>query len=256
MDNGETSLTIPRSFIIPVLDYSPHSPYNIRTLLDDLEHIEGEVVCIFNSKEIFDDLNTHPRINKYCYNSLNSGVSRSWNAGINLSEGKTLFILNSDVHLLHSAIEQLESYLFSLDKAVIAGPQGAHIDYRTLSDQRYFRKRTFFKPVQVHAVSGFFFAIHHQRFLEHCLMFDVQFSPCFFEEWDMGLQIALAGLACYAVPVEGFEHHWGASQDGNLSVNYFGREMTRSDILSKGRERFKAKWHDAIFSNKQEQTLV
>ncbi len=249
MENRETGSTLPRSFIIPILDYSPHSPYNIRTLLNDLENIDGEVICIFNNKKIYNELRRHPRIDKYCYNSLNAGVSRSWNVGINLSEGKTLFLLNSDVHILHSAIEQLESYLFSLDKAVMVGPQGAHIDFRTLRDQRYFRKGTFLKPVRVHAVSGFLFAIHHARFLKHCLMFDVQFSPCFFEEWDMGLQITLAGLACYAVPVEDFKHNWGASQDTNLSVNYFGREMTRSDILTKGRERFKAKWHDTIFSN-------
>lgn len=209
MDNCGTSSTIARSFIIPVLDYSPHSPYNIKTLLDDLGNIEGEVICIFNNKKMYNELHTHPRIDKYCYNNLNAGVSRSWNVGINLSEGKTLFILNSDVHIIGSAIEELESYLFDLDKAVMVGPQGAHIDYRTLRDQRYFRKRTFSKAVKVHAVSGFFFAIHNERFLKHCLMFDVQFSPCFFEEWDMGLQITLAGLSSYAVPVEGFEHHWG-----------------------------------------------
>ena len=43
---------ITRSFIIPVLDYSPHSPYNVTTLLDDLESIHGEVICIFNSHEV------------------------------------------------------------------------------------------------------------------------------------------------------------------------------------------------------------
>lgn len=237
---------ISRSFIIPVLDFSPHSPYNIRTLLSDLENISGEVICIFNSYDVFKELCSHPRINKYCYNNLNAGVSRSWNIGINLAEGRAVFIINADVHLLPLTIEQMESYLFSLDKAVLIGPQGTHINYQKLSILRYFKKGTFNEPVQTHDVSGFFFAIYLERFLKNHLMFDVQFSPCFFEEWDMGLQIMQAGLACYAVPVEGFEHEWGASKDANLSVNYFGRHMSRTDIMSKNRERFITKWHDVI----------
>ena len=80
-----------RSFIIPVLDMSPHSRYNIYSLLDDLEKIEGEVICIFNSPEVFQLLHNHPRIDKYCYNKQNAGVSRSWNLGINSAESTTVF---------------------------------------------------------------------------------------------------------------------------------------------------------------------
>ena len=245
-----SSPSIPRSFIIPVLDFSPHSPYNIKTLLGDLENIHGEVICVFNSREVYEELHSHPRINKYCYNNLNAGVCRSWNIGINLAEGKAVFIINSDVHVLSSAIEQLESYLFNLDKAVIVGPQGAIIDYQKLRDIKYYEKGTFNEPVQVHAVSGFLFAVHLERYLKHQMLFDVQFSPCFYEEWDIGLQVMHAGLACYTVPVKGFEHKWGASQDANLSVDYFGREMNRNDILSKNKERFMAKWHKLIFRKK------
>lgn len=238
---------ISRSFIIPVLNFSAHSPYNIRTLLDDLENIEGEVICVFNSTEVYNELSAHHRINKYCYNNLNAGVTRSWNIGINLAEGKSAFILNADIHVLPNAIEELEKYLFNLDKAVLVGPQGSHLDYQKLQSIRYFKKATFNKPVKTDDVSGFFFAIHMERFLKHNLMFDTQFSPCFFEEWDMGLQIKQAGLACYAVPVEDFDHHWGASQDANLLVNYFGRQMDRNDIMPINRKRFLLKWKDIIF---------
>lgn len=233
---------VSRSFIIPVLDYSPHSPYNIITLLDDLEEIHGEIICIFNSREVFDKLRDHPRIDKYCFNKLNAGVSRSWNIGINMAEGRTAFILNADIHIQSIAVSQLESYLLRLDKAVIVGPQGSHLDFKNLSVIRYFERGTFNEPVQVHDVSGFLFAIHLERFLNHKLMFDVRFSPCFYEEWDMGLQVMQAGLACYVVPVKDFEHHWGASHEENLSVNYFGREVTRKEILTKNRERFVEKW--------------
>jgi hypothetical protein len=67
------NLEITRSFIVPALDYSPHSPNNITTLLNDLEEIHGEVICIFNSHEVFDKFHGHPRIDKYCFNSLNAG---------------------------------------------------------------------------------------------------------------------------------------------------------------------------------------
>ena len=81
------SAEIQRSLIIPVLDFSPHSPFNIHTLLADLQEVSGEVVCIFNSLEVFEALRHHPRIDKFCFNKSNAGVSRSWNMGINLSEG-------------------------------------------------------------------------------------------------------------------------------------------------------------------------
>ncbi len=244
-----TNTEITRSFIIPVLDFSPHSPYNINTLLNDLEDIHGEVICIFNSHEVFDKLCDHPRIDKYCFNNLNAGVSRSWNIGINMAEGRTVFVLNADIHLRPLAVSQLESYLLRLDKAVIVGPQGSHLDFKNLSVIKYFKRGTFNGPEQVHDVSGFLFAIHLERFLKHHLMFDVRFSPCFYEEWDMGLQVMQAGLASYIVPVNDFEHHWGASDKEDLSVNYFGREVTREEILATNKERFIAKWLNGTEDN-------
>ncbi len=242
MVNSSTNHAVPRSFIIPVLDFSPHSPYSIKTLLSDLEGIPGEVICVFNSREVYEKLQKHPRIDKYCFNSLNAGVSRSWNIGINMAEGRSVFVLNADIHISSQTVEQLESYLFSLDKAVIVGPQGTHLDFKNLSIIKYFEKGKFHEPVQTHDVSGFLFAIHLERFLQHHLLFDVQFSPCFYEEWDMGLQIMKAGLACYAVPVKDFEHHWGVSQIEEFSLNYFGREVTKGEIMKRNRERFVTKW--------------
>jgi hypothetical protein len=36
-----------RSFVIPVLDYSPSSNLNINILLEDLTNIEGEVIKVY-----------------------------------------------------------------------------------------------------------------------------------------------------------------------------------------------------------------
>jgi GT2 family glycosyltransferase len=235
-----------RSFVIPVLDFSAHSPYTIHTLLRDLQDVSGEVICIFNSREVFEALQHHPRIDKFCFNKLNAGVSRSWNMGINLAEGRAVFIMNADLHVTPTVIDQIEAYLFSLPSAVIVGPQGSHLDFRNLQVLRYFEKGTFAEPVRTHDVSGFFFAIHRERFIQHRLQFDVQYSPCFMEEWDMGLQVIQAELACYAVPAAGFDHHWGVSgARENTPISYFGRCVYRNDVLVANRKRFLKKWFPA-----------
>jgi GT2 family glycosyltransferase len=222
---------------------SPHSPFNINTLLADLERIEGEVICIFNSTQTFDQLKHHPRIDKYCFNKHNAGVSRSWNLGINLAESKTVFFLNADLHVKPAAITQMQSYLHQLPDAVLVGPQGSYIDFYDLRIIEYFEKGTFHHPRRTHDVSGFFFCIHLPRFLEHGLQFDVRYSPCFMEEWDMGMQVMKAGLACYVVPVVEFEHDWGISGPcENRPIPYFGRTVYRNDLLVSNRKKFIKKW--------------
>lgn len=242
---------ISRSFVIPVLDFSPHSPYNIVTLLEDLMDIEGEVICIFNSTETYQRLSGHRRIDKFCYNKTNAGVSRSWNIGVNLSEGKAIFIMNADLHITKNCIEQMQDYLFDLDRAVIVGPQGSHLDFVNLKVVRYFQKGGFDKPIKTHDVSGFLFALNAELFLKHRFVFDVQYSPCFFEEWDMGLQIMQSGLCLYAVPVQGFEHHWGMSQaEDERQINYFGRVVKRGDVMVENRKKFIRKWSHLIAFNR------
>jgi GT2 family glycosyltransferase len=238
---------IQRTFVVPVLDMSPHSRFNIKTLLADLEPVEGEVICIFNSPEVFSALHAHPRIDKYCFNKLNAGVSRSWNLGINLAEGQTVFIMNADLHVQSEAIQSLERYLHKLRDAVLVGPQGSYLDLENLRVIQYFQKGTFDQPIRTHDVSGFFFAIHLERYLVHKLSFDVRYSPCFMEEWDMAMQVMKAGLCSYTVPVSEWEHEWGISgQRENTPIHYFGRTVMRNDVLLENRKKFKAKWFGAV----------
>ncbi len=201
------------------------------------------MICIFNTREVFEALQHHPRIDKFCFNKLNAGVSRSWNQGIDLAEGRAVFIMNADLHVAPDAFDQLEAYLFSLPHAVIVGPQGSHLDFKNLKVLRYFEKGSFAEPLRTHDVSGFFFAIHRERYLGHRLQFDVRYSPCFMEEWDMGLQVIQAELACYTVPVTDFDHEWGVSGSrDNTKISYFGREVYRNDVLAANREKFLRKW--------------
>ncbi|MCX8069551.1 MAG: hypothetical protein N2738_03510, partial [Thermodesulfovibrionales bacterium] len=238
---------IKRSFVIPVLDMSPHSPYNIMTLLEDLSNIEGEVICIFNSELVYEKLKGHKRIDKYCHNNLNAGVSRSWNIGINMSESKAIFIMNADLHLSKRCVEEIEYYLFNLDKAVIVGPQGSHLDLRRLTVEKYFHKGSFDRPVKTHDVSGFLFAINADLYLTNRFNFDIRYSPCFFEEWDMGLQIMQSRLSMYAVPVVEFDHHWGMSMEkDDREIVYFGRTVKRADVMTENRNKFIPKWRHLI----------
>jgi GT2 family glycosyltransferase len=232
-----------RSMVIPVLDFSDHGGFNILTLLEDLQAFEGEVICIFNSNEVFERLKDHPRITRFAFNSQNAGVARSWNMGINLAEGRAVHVLNADMHLMPGALEELENYLFSLENAVMVGPQGSHLDFKNLKVSAYFEKGKFDQPMRTHDVSGFWFCLDRQRYLDAKLAFDVRFSPCQFEEWDMGLQIIQAGLSAYAVPVQGFEHKWGISASpGDRVINYFGREMRMGGIMQDNRAKFTSKW--------------
>ena len=239
----ESESAIQRSFVIPVLDMSPHSRFSISTLLSDLEQIDGEVICIFNSKTVYDQLHGHPRIDKFCLNKQNAGVSRSWNLGITLSESDTVFIMNADLHVKPNAVYQMERYLHQLPDAVFVAPQGSYLDFCDLRIIQYFDKGTFHEPVRTHDVSGFFFCLHWPRYFAHKLQFDVRYSPCFMEEWDMGVQVMKAGLSCYAVPVVDFEHEWGISGSGdNRPISYFGRTVYRNDLLLQNRQKFIDKW--------------
>lgn len=234
---------VERSFIIPVLSLGDKASYNISGLLKDLEGIRGEVICIFNSDEVFEQLRNHPRIDKFAYNKTNAGVSRSWNMGINLAEGKTVFILNEDLHIRPAAVAQMEQYLYTLPNAVLVSPQGAYLDFHNMRIIKYFEKGDFQHPVRTHDISGFFFAIHMERFLSHKLTFDVRYSPCFMEEWDMGMQVMKAGLACYALPVTDFDHQWGISAGlEDRSIHYFNQVVYRNDLLDSNRRKFRKKW--------------
>jgi tetratricopeptide (TPR) repeat protein len=238
----EEGAGISRSFVIPVLDMSPASPYNILTLLDDLEEIEGDVIVIFNSIEIADKLKAHPRIDYSAIMSHNVGVSRAWNIGLNISDADVTFILNSDLHIEKETVEILERNLLELEDAAIAGPQGSFFDFNSCRDILYFDKGAFGKPVPVDGVSGFLFAVRTDYFNTGIIKFDNRYTPCYFEEWDIGLQCKLAGLKTYVVPATGYMHEWSGSIKALASIKYLNYEETREEIHARNTTLFKEKW--------------
>ena len=235
-----------RSFVIPVLDMSPASPYNISKLLDDLNDISGDVIVIFNSVEMADKLKNHPRIDYYAAMKKNVGVSIAWNIGLNISQTPVTFILNSDINISKETIEILEENLLKLPDAAIVGPQGSFFNFYKTKDIAYFDKNSFSSPVEVDAVSGFLFAVKTELFNKGKLKFENQYTPCYFEEWDMGLQIKLAGLKSYIVPTSGYNHEWSGSIRALKTIKYLDKEETSGEILNRNRKLFLNKWNETI----------
>lgn len=231
-----------RSFVIPVLDMSPASEYNILTLLEDLKEIEGDVIVIFNGLEIAEKLKEHPRITRYAIMKQNIGVARAWNLGLEVAVTPIAFILNADLHVERPAIDALERALSSLPDAACVGPQGSFVEYSLTRDYIYFDKGTFNTPLEVDAVSGFFFAIKLQHFNEKAIRFENGFTPCYFEEWDLGLQIKKAGLKNYIVPTSAYDHHWSGSIRALREIGFYEKSETAGEILLRNRMLFLNKW--------------
>ena len=244
----EYEYTAKRSFIIPVLDLSSQTQYNFNTLLKDLEKIEGDVIVVFNSLEMADLFKDHPRITYYAIMSHNFGVARGWNIGLDMSNAPVSFIINSDLHIEESAILQLEEALLTLPDAAIVGPEGGYVDIVQAEDIQRFTKGTFDKPKYVDNVSGFFFAVKTDLFHGGILNFENKFTPCYFEEWDLGIQIKVNKLKAYIVPVTGYEHEFNtAARTGTLQ--YMRSEKTVLEISGTNQKLFWKKWLKDVKTN-------
>ncbi|MES2307948.1 MAG: glycosyltransferase [Verrucomicrobiota bacterium] len=231
-----------RSFVIPVLDQSPASPYNISTLLHDLESIDGNVIVVFNSEKMAATFAKHPRVNLAVTLSQNVGVARAWNIGVHLSETPTVFILNADLHLRPKSIPVIERTLQRIEKAAVAGPQGSFFNFHASIDYQYFDQGALPRPLQVDAISGFFFAIKREHFVTNTLRFEDDYSPCYFEEWDLGLQCREKGLECWIAPTTDYDHEWSGTIKANKNVPYFDRRESIFDIHARNTKRFQQKW--------------
>lgn len=235
-----------RSFVIPVIDYAPASQYNIKTLLDDLEKIEGEVIVVFNSEEVANEIKDDPRIDYYAVMKKNVGVARAWNIGLNIARTPIVFIVNSDVHVEKSAIIDFEQALISQPNAAMVGPQGSFFHFDKLADLHYFDKNKFDQIQEVDAVSGFLFGVRKKYFDENNLKFENAFTPCYFEEWDIGLQIKRAGLASYIVPSFDYDHEWSGSIRSMRKISYYDKSETAVEIHARNSDILKKKWEKIV----------
>lgn len=232
-----------RSFVIPVLDASAEGRAEFNSLLKDLEGVEGEVIVVFNSAEAAAAFKDHPRIDLSATMNVNVGVSRAWNIGVQMASQPTVIFANADLRLDSKSVETLESALWTLPSAGIVGPEGSFFGFYTYEDILWLHEGKATSTLAVDAVSGFFFAVKRELFTRKILQFETAYTPCFAEEWDIGLQARQNGYRCYVVPVKGYEHKWGISKDMNRVVRFMkNQQATASEILARNRIYFWRKW--------------
>jgi tetratricopeptide (TPR) repeat protein len=144
--------------------------------------------------------------------------------------------------------------LNKFNDAAVVGPQGSFFSFDLLKDYIYFDKGTFQKPIVVDAVSGFLFAVRTSLFNNFLLKFENDFTPCYFEEWDLGLQVKELGLKSYGIPSTDYIHHWSGSIKAYRKIKFYDQELTAKEIYDKNKEIFKRKWENKIKTNNKLQT--
>jgi GT2 family glycosyltransferase len=241
------------SFIIPVLHlqrplnkkrfFMPR--YTIREVLGDIPRnvtVRHEVVVVCNGQDpdLLELIARHPAVDKYCRNSVNVGVARSWNMGAEMAEGEILCFVNDDVEIGKGSIERLCEVLESAADVGQTGPAGAL--WKGAAHERFVGETVI---EEADAISGFLFLIKapvHRRVGG----FDVAYTPAGFEEIDMSFAIRRAGFRCLVVPgVDVKHHHHHGVSAYNATIKYLTRQIDAETLHRRNKSYFERKWFHA-----------
>lgn len=238
------------SFIIPVLHlrrpvnrarfFVPR--YTVREVLRDLDENVGlarEVIVVCNSRDpaAVEFVSRHPRVDKYCLNSVNVGVARAWNMGAQLAEGEALCFVNDDVEIGPGAIEALFKVLTGDQSVGQVGPRGAI--WKDGAHQRFVGETAI---EQADAISGFLFMIRDAVFRETG-GFDVSYTPAGFEEIDMSFAIRRLGKKCLVVPGLPIRHHHHHGVSAyRTEIRYLSTSIDTEELHRRNQAYFLKKW--------------
>jgi GT2 family glycosyltransferase len=216
--------------------------YTIREVLQDLSEnvklpFEVIVICNGNDPELIEFVRTHGDIGKYCINSVNAGVARSWNMGAQMAEGSALCFLNDDVSVGPGAVESLYEALFSSMDIGQVGPTGARWKG---SEHDYFVGVE--QMENADAIAGYCFMLRDDLYRK-LGGFDVAYSPAGFEEIDMSFAIRKAGFRCVVMPKLAFHHyhHHGVSAYRS-EIHYLSNVIDTATLHERNKAYFKTKW--------------
>lgn len=249
MKNGQKENAL-LSIIIPVLHlkrplnkarfFMPR--YTLPDVLRDIHEnvtLPHEVIVVCNSqdKELVDFVTTHPHIDKYCLNSVNVGVARSWNMAVEMAEGDALCFVNDDVEVGKGGIEGLFKILMGNNDVGQVGPMGAL--WHGAEHHRFVGEETI---EEADAISGFLFMIREKAFRD-VGGFDTAYSPAGFEEIDMSFALRKKGWRVLVVPGLDIKHHHyhGVSSYRSL-VSYLGKEIDTETLHQRNKAYFIEKW--------------
>lgn len=239
------------SIIIPVLHFK--RPLNkkrffmprqtIENTLDDLAKNvkvphEIIVICNGNDPELRKFIQNDPRIHRYCINSENVGVARSWNMGAQLAAGRILCYLNDDVSVGKNALESLCDQLDDDINIGEIGPEGSY--WKNCQHDRFVESA---ERVEADVVSGFCFLLRAEIF--HQLGgFDVNFSPAGCEEIDLSYRIRQTGMKCIVDPrvdIKHYHHHGVSAQ--RVDITYLGQTIDTETLNKRNLSYFRNKWN-------------
>jgi len=216
-------------------------PDVLRDLRDNvgLAH-EVIVVCNGEERDLVNFVTAHPHITKYCLNSVNVGVARSWNMGAEMAEGDIFCYLNDDVSVGKQSIETLCELLLDPQVGEV-GPAGSF--WENLQHHSLVKG---IEPVEADVVSGFCFLMRSDTFRQ-LGGFDIEFSPASFEETDFSFRVRQAGLKCIVhsgVDIKHFHHHGVSAQ--RMDIEYLHKTIDTVTLCDRNTAYFKKKWAEGL----------
>ena len=232
------------SIVIPVLDLSPSTPnYNINKLLEDLTGLDAEVIVVFNNTDLGMELMNHPRIDHFAILSENTGVSRAWNIGLDLSRSTYTIIINADMSIKHQAIFDIVEALEFDSTVAMSGPQGCIVDLNLNGiEEKQLKKGEFHEKTYVDLVMGFLFAVKTELFHSNKLKFDNHLTPAFSEEFDIAKQIKRINMKMVAVPTTDFSHGGSGSHLFINEIKYYDQSEIKMEIMNRNDCYLYEKW--------------
>jgi GT2 family glycosyltransferase len=216
--------------------------YTIREVLRDLrEHVtlpfEVIVICNGTDPELIEFVRTHNAIDKYCINSVNAGVGRSWNMGAQLAEAEVLCFLNDDVAVGRGGMEALYHALLGSADVGEVGPAGSR--WRGAQHERYAGEQ---EPEDADVISGFCFLLKSELF--HQLGgLDIAYTPAGFEEIDLSFAIRKAGYRCLVIPklpIHHYHHHGVSAY--RTEIKYLKTSIDTHVLHQRNKTYFMKKW--------------
>ncbi|HEV7332027.1 MAG TPA: glycosyltransferase [Flavisolibacter sp.] len=242
------------SIIIPVNQLikkiNPRYFYKKRFCLDETINsivsninVPYEIILVVNdysNKELVEYAVTHQYIKKYCINSVNVGVARSWNLGAHLAEGDYLCFCNDDVEFTKPAtFSQLLTIFSNHNNVGEIGPEGGRW-HRAISGER-----TGLTTIEeADEISGYFFIIPTSIY-HRTGGFDNYYTPAGCEEIDMSFKIRSLGYKCLVVPDTGIVHHGSHGiSSKKVVVRYFDKEIDTITLDKRNKEYFINKWYE------------
>ncbi len=204
--------------------------------------IDHEMVVVVNGetdKKLLDYIHIE-KVEKFCINNLNVGVSRAWNMGRQLAEGEYLLFVNDDVTIGKGAVERMMKCLEDEPTVGMVGPHGANWKGAQFTLKFEDGKTEVYSDV----ILGFCFMVRAKDF-DQVGGIDLNYTPAGMEEIDF----------CYSLRKHGFKMKVLANLDVvteprhgisalNTTVNYFNSSVNTEALHERNKAYFKNKWGD------------